>query len=247
MRYFVDLQNSPIWTVALHDGNHIDAQWRKYMRIKRQDRLREEDPYTGLLTPKGTNRVIVKTSRFELDLNRDPENALYLMPEQAWGLEVFKFPIPEERFETASRAYDQFYAHMHQCLQATIDQFGHFILFDIHSYNARRKGPFEVIDREANPQINVGSHYNHPSFAPKVAEWIAFVQQSTWQGEPLDVRENVKFKGGYFNQWVNQHFGEYGGVLSLEFRKDFMDEWTGELYTQHLQFLHDLLAKSMEL
>jgi N-formylglutamate deformylase len=247
MRYFIDLQNSPIWTVALHDGNHIDGLWRRYIRIKKADRLREEDPYTGLLTQKGTNRLVVRTSRFELDLNRDFENALYLHPDQAWGLEVFNFPIPEERFEAANRAYDLFYAQIHQCIQNTIDQFGYFIIFDLHSYNAKRKGPYEIIDEQVNPQINVGSYYNHPNFTPKVARWIEFAKQFEWEGKPLDIRENIKFKGGYFNQWINQHFGTYGGVLSLEFRKDFMNEWTGELHTQHIQFLHDMLAKSMEI
>jgi N-formylglutamate deformylase len=43
------------------------------------------------------------------------------------------------------------------------------------------------------------------------------------------VRENVRFRGGHFPRWVNGTYGERGFALALEFKKVFMDEWTGEL------------------
>lgn len=46
---------------------------------------------------------------------------------------------------------------------------------------------------------------------------------------PLDVRENVKFRGGHFATWINQTFGESACAITLTMKKTFMDEWTGKL------------------
>ena len=48
-------------------------------------------------------------------------------------------------------------------------------------------------------------------------------------GRRLDVRENIKFRGGAFTRWVHETFPETGCSLAIEFKKFFMDEWTGEL------------------
>lgn len=48
-------------------------------------------------------------------------------------------------------------------------------------------------------------------------------------GRLYDVRENVKFRGGYLARWVNGTWPYRACCLALEFRKSFMDEWTGQL------------------
>ena len=45
----------------------------------------------------------------------------------------------------------------------------------------------------------------------------------------LDVRENIKFDGGYFAQWIGERFPGTVCNLCIEFKKFFMDEWTGTL------------------
>jgi hypothetical protein len=46
-------------------------------------------------------------------------------------------------------------------------------------------------------------------------------------GRQLDIRENVKFRGGQLARWTHEQFPHSGCVLSIEFKKFFMDEWTG--------------------
>ena len=46
---------------------------------------------------------------------------------------------------------------------------------------------------------------------------------------PLDARENVVFEGRSLAWWVHDRYPRVGCVLALEFKKTFMDEWTGEL------------------
>jgi hypothetical protein len=47
-------------------------------------------------------------------------------------------------------------------------------------------------------------------------------------GCALDVRENVRFKGGHLSRFVHETFPEHGCALAIEFKKTFMDEWTGQ-------------------
>ena len=42
------------------------------------------------------------------------------------------------------------------------------------------------------------------------------------------MRENVKFRGGNFPRHVNGKYGEHGLAIAVEYKKFFMDEWTGQ-------------------
>ena len=61
-------------------------------------------------------------------------------------------------------------------------------------------------------------------------------------GERLDVRENVRFWGQNESRWTHRLFPDSACVLALEFKKTFMDEWTGEVDEQHLAQLAEALA-----
>ena len=58
----------------------------------------------------------------------------------------------------------------------------------------------------------------------------------------LDVRENVKFGGGYFAAWTHTNFPNSACVLAIEFKKFFMDEWTGRADDQQLDTIRRALA-----
>ena len=62
------------------------------MSLPAEDRLREEDPYTEFIIRDVPNRIVVHRSRFAVDLNRSPDQAIYLRPEQSWGLRVWSDP-----------------------------------------------------------------------------------------------------------------------------------------------------------
>jgi hypothetical protein len=50
-----------------------------------------------------------------------------------------------------------------------------------------------------------------------------------FNGRRLDVRENVAFEGrGEQTHFVHQRYPERGCAIALEFKKFFMDEWSGE-------------------
>ena len=47
------------------------------------------------------------------------------------------------------------------------------------------------------------------------------------------MRENVRFRGGHLSRHVNSAHGDRALALALEFKKTWMDEWTGERDEAH--------------
>ena len=102
-------RNTPILAFALHDGHQIDDALKSHLLLGEQQRSREEDPYTGyMISELPVTTVTVHTSRFQLDLNRTKEKAVYQKPEDAWGLSVWN-QLPAEKIKTLHAEYDSFY------------------------------------------------------------------------------------------------------------------------------------------
>jgi hypothetical protein len=109
------------------------------------------------------------------------------------------------------------------------DRHDRFVVYDLHSYNHRRAGPNEPpADRQSNPQVNVGTGtMDRHLWGPVVDRFMSELRRFDFPGGPLDVRENVRFRGGHFSQWIHHTFPTAGCCLAIEVKKFFMDEWTG--------------------
>ena len=217
------------------------------MGLSDTERLREEDPFTAGWTTIAENRLIGTNSRFEVDLNRPRENAVYLQPEDAWGLHVWKEPPSNEVIETSLKNYAAFYQEAQRLFSELEAQFGRFVVFDLHTYNHRRegsKGP--QADPELNPEVNVGTGtMNRERWASIVERFINDLRTSDYLGRNLDVRENIKFRGGHFARWTHENFPQSACVLSIEFKKFFMDEWTGIPDTMQLEAIQKSLQATV--
>jgi N-formylglutamate amidohydrolase len=190
--------------------------------------LREEDPYTADYTLIAENRLIINTSRFEIDLNRSREEAIYRSPEQAWGIKVWKDNAPEMIFEESLSEYDFFYRGFDLLIQEFIRKFGFVVVYDIHTYNYRRQNLLMEDSPVLNPDINVGTgNLNRRLWAPVVDHFIHSIANYKHFQMQLDVRENARFKGGFLSHWVHHNFPNRSCVLAIEIKKIFMDEWTG--------------------
>jgi hypothetical protein len=64
-------------------------------------------------------------------------------------------------------------------------------------------------------------------WAPLVDCFVDATSRADFLGRRLDVRENVRFTGGYLARWVHATYPETGCALALEWKKLYMDEWTG--------------------
>lgn len=241
----------PIVATAIHAGHALDPQIAGAIALSDDERLREEDPGTERFTEIGVTRVIVRRSRFEVDLNRPRDGAVYATPEAAWGLRVWKAGgAPREALALGRREHDEFYAAMETLLAGFAARFGRFAVYDVHSYNHRRNGSDAPPEDEAeNPEINLGTGAlgtgalgagGRERWAPVVDRFAAELR-----AHGLDVRENVKFQGGHFPRWVAQRFPESACPLAIEVKKVYMDEWTGRIDDREVRRIRKAFAATL--
>ncbi|MBF0371694.1 MAG: N-formylglutamate amidohydrolase [Magnetococcales bacterium] len=224
--------DSPLIAVALHSGHLVPLELANLMAVTEEERLREEDPYTGEWTVAVPNRLVVRRSRFLCDLNQPHHKAIYMAPEDAWGLEVWEKTPPVE-LERELRAYhDAFYVEVKRWFDRIESQWGRFVVLDLHAYNHRRSGPdAPPAPAEENPDVNIGTGtMDRNLWGPLVDRFIRDLKAFDCLGRKLDVRENVRFTGGEFPNWVHRNYPTSGCVISVDIKKIFMDEWTGMLY-----------------
>lgn len=239
--------NTPLIATAIHDGHIVREELKKIMVLKEDDQLREEDPFTGDLTEVSQSRLIGLRSRFEVDFNRPREKAVFINPEDAWGLNIYRVSPSQDMIKRSLEEYDLFYGEVHRVFSDFQKRFERFVVFDIHSYCYKRKGPDgSEADPNTNPEINIGTGtMNRKHWAPVVDRFISDLRSFNYLGSQLDVRENIKFKGGYFPKYIHENFPKSVCVLSIEFKKFFMDEWTGKLFNDKFEALKDALRSTI--
>lgn len=228
--WHVQRSDDCVVATAIHDGHGLRDAVRTVIALDDADRLREEDPYTGEAVRDVPTHVIANLSRFECDLNRGEDEAVYATPEQSWGMDVWQQPPTSALIEDSLRYHRAFYAMMRQMLDEVASR-GPFVLLDVHSYNHRRRGPAEPPTPPAQaPDINIGTF----SMPREGWTWLLdpvmeAMREFDFLGRRLDVRENVAFQGkGALTRFVHQHYPGIGCAIAIEFKKFFMDEWTGQ-------------------
>lgn len=234
------LGDGPVVATAIHDGHAIRPSLRPLLALGPDERLREEDPLTGLFTDVGDVRIRVPTSRFEVDLNRPRDGAVYARPEDCWGLQLWSSPLPEREIERSLQRWDRFYGMVTDLLDRLLERWDAVLLIDLHSYNHRRDGADgEPAPQAGNPDIELGLTTADPARWRAVTERFSEALRATpVQGRRPDVRANVRFPtGGHFPEWVYARWGSRVCTISPEYKKIFMDEWTG---TADIAALRDL-------
>jgi N-formylglutamate amidohydrolase len=221
--------DGPVVATAIHAGHEVRRDLLPLLAIDEPTRAREEDPYTDALIKVVPSWIAFRRSRFEVDLNRPREEAVYMAPEMAWGLQVWNRPLGKTEIRRSLQEYDTFYEELYHLLKKIEKRYGCFVVFDLHSYNYRRRGPHEPPeDPKENPDVNVGTgSLDRRRCGPIVQRFITDLRNYDFLGHHLDVRENVKFKGRQLAQWIHEKFPKSSCALAIEFKKIFMDEWTG--------------------
>ncbi len=238
----------PLVACAIHDGHDVRPDIGECLQLDEGARRYEEDPYTGAWTTIAPTRIVARRSRFEFDLNRPRDKAIYVTPDDAWGLDVWKCTPAAEMMNRWLQAYDDFYAHLRHLLDRLVADHGQVVVFDLHSYNHIREGADGgVADATGNPEVNLGTGtMARALWAPVVECWLAAMREYDFLGRRLDVRENVKFVGGQLPKWIHENFPNSVCALAIEVKKFFMNEWTAELDSRQHQAIGNALAHAAE-
>jgi N-formylglutamate deformylase len=238
--------DSQVAFTAVHAGHGLRDEVRELMVLDEATRLREEDQYSDRIGSGLESGLVMHRSRFEVDLNRPRRTCVYSAPVHSWGLQVWRDgQVPEEVACRSRQVHDAWYAELGRRV-ARLAARGPFVVFDLHTYNHRRDGPdAEPAPQKGNPDVNVGTGtLDRQPWIPVVDAFMEAMSAPVIPvtGRRLDVRENVRFWGQNEGRWVHRRFPDTACVLALEFKKTFIDEWTGEVDEDHLAQLAEALA-----
>ena len=236
----------PIACTAIHNGHLLSDIIAANMALSEKERLYEEDPYTGYFTEICSNMIKVNYSRFQVDLNRPLSGSFYAVPQQAWGLQVRK-ELPESaEIEFSNQCYRWYYQTVKEHIDMLLEKYAKIFVYDLHSYNHQRGGEgADYDDPLQNPEIIIGTNNMPEVWFSLVDKIVEQLRSKDYFGRGLDVRVNVKFDGGHFSRWLHNTYGERVCCIALEFKKIFMDEWTGEIDWIKAKRLREILQSSL--
>jgi N-formylglutamate amidohydrolase len=251
------VREEPWWSVqrgsgavvatAIHDGHGLRDEVREAIKLSEADRLREEDPFTGHAIKGVPTHVIAGRSRFEFDLNRQADEAIYTTPAQSWGLEVWHTAPEPEMVARSLDIHAAFYRMMGDLLDEVAKRHERFVVLDVHSYNHRRGGPdAQPTPQDEAPDVNIGTFSMPRDFwAPVLDPIIEAMREFDFNGRQLDVRENVAFQGkGALTRFVHERYPQRGCAVAIEFKKFYMDEWTGAPVAGEVAAMQSFITKT---
>ena len=201
---------------AVHDGHQFRKElWGNCLHSE-YDRWYEEDPMTKEMVK--THPIVIAglDSRFEYDLNRAPDDAIY---EDAWGKQLWKTPLSEKMKAKSLKKHHNFYRVVHQLIETLNLKFGCCVVYDMHSFNRERW------EREV-PTWNLGtSNVDNKFYGNSIESWRGMLSEMTL---PNDIKSTAKindtFQGnGYFLKYITEKF-DNTLVLATEVSKIYCDE-----------------------
>jgi len=209
---------------AVHNGHQFRKElWDNCLHTE-YERWFEEDPCTKEFVKTLPIVIAACDSRFEYDLNRAPENAIY---EDAWGKKLWRVPLNKEARKRSGDKHVAFYTVVHALVKKLEALFGCVVIYDMHSYNWRRW------EREV-PVINLGTtNLDNDRFGNAIEIWRQSLSELKL---PYKIKTTAKindtfYGNGYFLKYITKNF-KNTLVLATEFKKIYCDERDGVIYPE---------------
>lgn len=219
---FIKIQDYvPFACFAIHDGHQIREELEGKILLSDYERWYEEDPNTFEFISSLPICIQAKDSRYEYDLNRPPEEAIY---DIAWGKKVWDSPLPAALKKRSLHKHANFYKITSALVKKLEGKFGSALLLDVHSYNYQR------IERDC-PVFNLGtSLITDDRYRKTIDFFLEKLSTIDLHTVPVSVAENDVFQGkGYLQRFINSKF-KNTLVLATEIKKVYVDELSGEPY-----------------
>ncbi len=226
----------PYCCTAIHDGSHLRSELKSKIALNEYERWYEEDPYTEGFIASMPITIVGLDSRFEYDLNRDPDTCIYT---EAWGKKVWKRNLSASDIKQSKQKHSNYYLVLDALISKLEKCFGGCVLYDIHSYNHQRW------DREV-PLFNIGTeNIDSNKYRSVIDHWLAELSQITLSDELNTTKENDVFFGrGYNLEYVTKKFKKTL-VLATELKKIYCNELTGDVYPKLISTLQKKLKQAI--
>lgn len=209
---------------AVHDGHQFRKElWDDCLHTE-YERWYEEDPATKHMVHTHPIVIAGMDSRFEYDLNRAPDNAIY---EDAWGKQLWNAPLTAQMKQKSLLKHENFYRVVHALIHKIEQLYDCCVVYDMHSYNWKRW------EREV-PTWNLGTaNVDQQRFATEIELWRTLLSQMKLpNGIKSTAKINDTFQGnGYFLKFISQNFNNTL-VLATEIAKVYCDELTQIMYPE---------------
>ncbi|MDA3893288.1 MAG: flavohemoglobin expression-modulating QEGLA motif protein [Salinivirgaceae bacterium] len=226
----------PFFCTAIHNGSQLRASVQQKIALNEYQRWYEEDPFTGSFIKSMPITVIAFDSRFEYDLNRNPDNCIY---EEAWGKKVWKKKLTPQEVKVSKQKHANYYQIIHELVSKLESLFDGCTVYDIHSYNYKRW------DR-AVPLFNIGTQkIDTEKFGDEVDHWVNELGKISIPGVVSRAATNdVFFGNGYNLEYITTHFSKTL-VLATEIKKVYCDELSGDAYPKIIRQLKQGLKTAL--
>ena len=223
---------------AVHDGHQFRKElWSNCLHTA-YERWYEEDPATKAMVQTHPIVIAGTDSRFEYDLNRTPETAIYT---DAWGKQLWKNPLSDEMHSKSLQKHHNFYKVVHALLYKLEEKFNTCIVYDMHSYNWKRW------DR-AVPTWNLGTtNVDEKRFENEIASWREMLENMPLPNGIVSTSKiNDTFQGnGYFLKYITNNF-KNTLVLATEIAKVYCDELTQTMYPEVVIAVENYLKSAVK-
>lgn len=209
---------------TVHNGHQFrKSLWENCLHTE-YDRWFEEDPETKTMVQSHPIVIAGCDSRFEYDLNREPNSAIYV---DAWGKQLWKNPLSKKEKTLSLSKHANFYKVVNALISKLEEIHNEVIVYDIHSYNWKRWS------REV-PTFNIGAgKIDINRFGNFVESWRKSLAK-------IKLPNNMKnsslindvFQGnGYFLNYITSNF-KNTLVLATEVSKIYCNELEQIMYPE---------------
>ena len=223
--------------VSMHSGHRVRSEILEVLTVDKEIRYREEDPFMDRFISDFPVQIYGRDSRFEYELNRNPHIAIYEYGKPKWGLMVWKRELSEEERIQSLKKHKEFHNLLDLVCRYLLKQNRHALVFDLHAYCYQREIKQEW-HKDERPEINIGTKaVNRKIFAPVIDCFISNLQRTKIKQRSIRISENEIFLGGYLSRRLSRNYHDQVLVLALEYKKLFMNEWTGKLHQDVLEKL----------
>ncbi|MEB8330723.1 N-formylglutamate amidohydrolase [Flavobacteriaceae bacterium KMM 6897] len=228
----------PYICAAVHDGHQFRKELWDHCLHTEYERWYEEDPMTKEMVKSHPIVIAGMDSRFEYDLNRSPEEAIY---KDAWGKQLWKKPLSESMKEKSNEKHQNFYRVVLELIKTLEHKFEHCVVYDMHSYNWQRW------DREV-PTWNLGtSNIDNEKYGLAIEAWRQLLSEIKLpKGIKSTAKINNTFQGnGYFLKFITKNF-KNTLVLATEVAKIYGDELNHIIYPEVVHAIENELKKKLK-